>query len=446
VTRVLAVDVGTSSLRAELYDEEARPVREIARLRYDPGPELDPDRLVGAAASAIDAAGTIDAVAYSCLWHSLLALDERGQPATAVSTWLDRRASEDAVALARELDGTAVHARTGAPLHPSFWPAQLRRLRREGVRFARVAAFPDYLRSRLHGRVATTTSIASGTGLFDVHELRWDPDLLDAVGVDESQLPPVEDDLVVLGDGAAANVGAGCVGPGNACMSIGTSGALRVVRERAGARPGLFLYRLDRRLYVEGGALSDGGALLLWLERTLGRPVGDAFDRPPGEVALLPQLGGERSPGWRVDAAGSVAGLSLATTSEDVVQAAFEGIAYRFADILDTLAWPSELGQLAQANPRTGVGEVEDVVGTGTALLARPGWAQLIADVLGVPVTLSGVAEASARGAALVALGVLDLPAPLGPRFEPREDRADAHREARERLRRLYEATAAPTS
>jgi gluconokinase len=250
----------------------------------------------------------------------------------------------------------------------------------------------------------------------------------------------------VLGDGAAANVGAGCVGPGKACISIGTSGALRVVRERAAARPGLFLYRLDPRLYVQGGALSDGGALLLWLERTLGRPVGDAVDAPPGEVALLPQLGGERSPGWRVDAAGSLAGLSLATTSEDVVQAAFEGIAYRFADILDTLAWPSELGQLAQANPRTEVGEVEELVGTGAALLSRPGWAQLIADVLERPVTLSGVAEASARGAAVVALGRIDLPAPLGPRFEPRAGRADAHRPARERLRRLYEATGAPIS
>jgi hypothetical protein len=60
--------------------------------------------------------------------------------------------------------------------------------------------------------------------------------------------------------------------------------------------------------------------------------------------------------------------------------------------------------------------------------------------------TFSGVAEASARGAALVALDRRELPAPLGPRFEPRTDRAEAHRAARERLRRLYEATAAPTS
>ena len=446
MTRVLAVDVGTSSLRAELYDDEARPVSEVARLRYEPSPELDADELVRTVSSAIDAAGAVDAVAYSCLWHSLLALDERGRPVTSVSTWLDRRAAEEAMALAHELDGAAVHGRTGAPLHSSFWPAQLLRLRREGLRFARVAAFPDYLRAQLYGRLATTTSIASGTGLFDVHELRWDAELLEAVGVEESQLPVVDDDLVVLGDGAAANVGSGCIDPARACLSIGTSGALRVVRERASVRSGLFLYRLDPHSYVQGGALSDGGSLLSWLERTLGRAVGDALDQPPGEVAFLPQLGGERSPGWRVDAAGSIAGLSLTTTSEEVVQAAFEGIAYRLADIFDALAWPSELGQPAQANVRHGVGEVEEVVGTGMALLARPGWAQLIADVLGVPVTLSGVAEASARGAALVALGRLDLPAPLGPRFEPRPDRAEAHREARERLRRLYEATGAPTS
>jgi sugar (pentulose or hexulose) kinase len=78
--------------------------------------------------------------------------------------------------------------------------------------------------------------------------------------------------------------------------------------------------------------------------------------------------------------------------------------------------------------------------------LSRPGWAQLIADVLELPVTFSGVPEASARGAALVALGHLNLPAPLGPRFEPRAERAAAHREARDRLRRLYDATGVPTS
>ena len=133
MARVLAVDVGTSSLRAELFDGEGTPLREIVRRRYEPGPTLDPEPLVASVRDAITAAGPIDAVAYSCLWHSLVALDERDRPVTPVFTWLDRSAAEDAIALARELDPVAAHARTGAPIHPSFWPAQLRRLRREGV-------------------------------------------------------------------------------------------------------------------------------------------------------------------------------------------------------------------------------------------------------------------------------------------------------------------------
>jgi len=446
VRRVLAVDIGTSSLRAELFDEDARPLREVARQRYEPGPELDSDALVEATRAAVDAAGPIDTVAYSCLWHSLVALDERGRPVTPVCTWLDRRAAPDAIALAAEVDGDAAYARTGAPLHPSFWPAQLRRLQREGVAFVRVAALPDLLRAELHDELATSTSMASGTGLFDVHRLKWDEELLTVLGVDESQLPPVRDDLVVLGDGAAANVGSGCVRPDCASLSIGTSGALRVVLEDAAVRPGLFLYRLDRERYVQGGALSDGGNLLTWLARVVGAEIGDVLDRSPGTVILLPQVGGERSPGWRPDATGAIAGLSISTTSEDVVQAAFEGISYRFRDIFDSLLKTDQLDWSSQTNLASQAVQVCEVVGTGGALTARPNWAQLLADVLEVPVTLSAVAEASARGAALVALGRLDAPAPLGRRFEPRADRTEMHRAARERARRLYEATAAPTS
>ena len=444
---VLAVDVGTSSLRAELFDEEGQPLREVVRQRYEPGPELDPEPLVTAIRDAIATAGAVDAVAYSCLWHSLIALDERNRPLTPVFTWLDRGAAEDAVALAREVDGVAAHARTGAPIHPSFWPAQIRRLRRHDVPFARVATFPDYLRWRIEGELATTTSIASGSGLFRVRDLCWDDELLAAVGVDEAQVPPVRDDVVMIGDGAAANVGSGCFGPARACVSIGTSGALRVVRGEVRPLPGLFLYRLDRDRYVQGGALSDGGNLLVWLARFLGVTVGDALDREPGSVVLLPQLGGERSLGWRPDATGAISGLTFATTPETVVQAAFEGISYRFRDILDTLAWPSQPSELGQANHLSrSENQIREVVATGAALLARPGWAQLLADVLEVPVIFSAVAEASARGAALVAVGRMDAPAPLGERFVARPERAEAHQAARERLRLLYEATAAPTS
>jgi len=195
--------------------------------------------------------------------------------------------------------------------------------------------------------------------------------------------------------------------------------ALRVVYEagRVEPRNGLFLYRLDRRRFCEGGALSDGGNLWAWLQRTLrDLDAGELADRPPAAHGLtfLPFLGGERALGWDAGRRGLVAGLSFATTPLDLAQAALEGVAYRFADVLDEL------------------GAVEDVVATGGALLASPAWTQILADVLGRPLHVSAVAEASARGAAIAALGRLDLGAPVDHVVEPRRDREAIHADARQ--------------
>jgi len=435
VTRVLAVDIGTSSARAQLYGDGAEPLgAPLARLRHevDANGELPLEPIVSFVEKALAAAGEVDAVAWSTLWHSLVVLDERDHPLTAVSTWLDARASADAEALARERDGSAVHARTGAPLHPSFWPAKLRRLRREGVRFARIASLGDYLRLRVEGVLATSVSLASGTGLFDVHAQAWDRDSLRALELDEAALPVVVDGGVWIGDGAAANVGAGCA-DGRPVVTVGTSSALRVVRRSARSDPGLFLYRLDRQRYVKGGALSDGGNLLVALGRLLGATVADALDREPGQVLLLPHLGGERSPGWRPGARGAIVGLSSTTSVDDIAQAAFEGIAYRLAHIWH-LVRSSWSDWSSQTNSETTVDQVRELVATGAALVSRPGWAQLMSDVLGLPVALATTPEASARGAAMLALGLDGEPVALGRRFEPRPDRMEQHREARARL------------
>ena len=116
---------------------------------------------------------------------------------------------------------------------------------------------------------------------------------------------------------------------------VGTSAALRVLyeTEEPRPRPGLFLYRLDERRVVEGGALSDGGNLNDWLERTLAAPAGSLAGRGPDDHGLtfLPFLGGERSTGWDPTATGAVTGLTFATTPLDLRQAALEGVAFRIA-------------------------------------------------------------------------------------------------------------------
>jgi gluconokinase len=431
---VLALDVGSSSVRAQRFDERAQPVDELRQERYG---GADPDRMVQLVRSVLDGRSA-EAVGTSCFGHSLIALDAAGRPLTPVLGWRDTRSAPAAEWLRRRLDGAAVHARTGAHLHPSFWPAKVAWLAEtepEVVRrTARFASFADYLHGELLGRPPTVSlSLASGTGLLNLAAAAWDSELLEAIGIDEEQLAPLSDEPVdgwypALIDGACSNLGAGCVGKARAALMIGTSGALRILyeTERPKPRPGLFMYRLDARRVVEGGALSDGGNLHSWLDATLADARGSLLERSPEEhgLAFLPFLGGERSTGWDPDATGAVTGLTFATTPRDIRQAALEGVAFRFAAIADLLP------------------EVEEIVCTGGGLLSDPEWAQLVADALARQVTVSGVREASLRGAAvatLARLGHAAGEAPLGQVFHPREERAEAYRSARERHRQVYE-------
>ncbi|HSP73456.1 MAG TPA: gluconokinase [Gaiellaceae bacterium] len=423
MTAILAVDVGTSSVRAAVdrHEEVQTPYQLGAR-------EVGAEELAETCLEAMRRAGDADAVAISCFWHSLVALDEDGKPLTPVLTWSDVGSAHSVPVDAFE--------RTGCPPHASYWPAKLARLRDEQPevfeRAAVFAGFGDYLGLRLTGELRTSLSMASGTGLLNLGTRGWDAEVLEALGLTGERLPPISDEPVggvypALGDGACSNVGAGCVTAGRAALMIGTSGAFRVVREDDGSPPrrGLFRYLLDRRRVVEGGSLSDGGNLYAWLKRTL-REVDTRglAERPPSELTFLPLLGGERAPGWNAEARGAIAGLSFGTAPLDLVQAALEGVAFRFAEIADLMP------------------EVEEVVVTGRALLADPDWQQILADVLGRPLQVSAVREASLRGAAAIVherLGGEVEPAPLAGVISPRRERAESYRVARERQRHLYE-------
>ena len=431
--RVLALDVGSSSTRAGAYDERGRQAAEPARRSYTSSEgQLDADELLRAAEAVLAEAGDADALGISCFWHSLLLLDEHERPLTPVLLWQDRRAMPQAEALAERLDAREVHARTGCTFHPSFWPAKLEWLRAEGVLASarRAVSFADYLFLRLTGELRTSLSSASGTGLLNLRTRIWDAELLDELDVDEALLPPISDEPAgttypPFGDGACSNLGAGCVTPDRAALNIGTSGALRVVRQGdPEPKDGLFSYFLDERRVVEGGAVSDGGNLYAWAQRTLRLDPPEPREPDGHGLTFLPLLGGERSLGWNPRASGAVTGLTFETDAADLLQAGLEGIAYRIADIADRLS------------------DVREVVATGHALLQSEWWMQVFADALGRPVVVSDVAEGSARGAAvyvLERLGAEADPAPLGRAHQPDPERGEVYAAARERQRQLYE-------
>jgi gluconokinase len=452
--RVLALDVGTSSVRARVFDERGRPLHGVeAQTRYElthghgGQAEFDADHLVEATRAALDearreAGGDIAAVGAACFWHSLVPVDSSGGAAGPLLTWRDTRSAGAADRLAARLDAEAVHARTGCVLHPSYWPAKLAWLAETDPDLFRGAArflsFADYLYLRLAGETRTSLSMASGTGLLDVNGGVWDEELLQVLGIEPDRLPVISDEPVgseqpwfpALGDGACSNVGAGCVTRERAALMIGTSAAYRTAfsAEAAAPRPHLFLYRLDSGRFVEGGSLSDGGNLYAWLAKTLRLPAAPRVDEadPDGHgLTFLALLGGERSPGWNARARGAVAGLSFDTTPADLLQAALEGVAYRVAEIADLMP------------------EVREVVATGAALLADHPWIRILADVLERPIAASAVEEGSLHGAAITTLerlGATPDPAPVAEMVEPRPDRFEAYRGARERARSLYAA------
>jgi gluconokinase len=217
---------------------------------------------------------------------------------------------------------------------------------------------------------------------------------------------------------------------------VGTSGAMRVVF--AGEPPenlasGLWSYRACNRRVAVGGALSDGGGLVQWINESLNFVYDDiAALEPDGHgLTVLPFWSGERSTGWRADARGGIFGLKQSTTPEEIARAVLESIAYRFALIARAL---------------DDVAPNATIAASGNALRSSPAWLQIIADVLGRPLLLGGTAEASSRGAALLALEAVGKIANIEEDsfavdqvFEPDLSRHARYQQALARQQELYE-------
>ena len=435
----LAVDIGTSAVRAFLYDIEGAGVTGV-RLRYewtttpDGGAEIDVERVVALVVEAMEVAmagagplaARVVAVGLTGMWHSLVAVDAADVPVTPLYAWSDTRASAGANHLRRTLDERAFHARTGTVFHPSYIPARVVWLR-ETVpttcsTIRRWMTIGDYLAMRLFGAPQISVSLASGTGLFDQHSQRWDAPLLDALELRAEHLPAITDIdvpmrglrsefaarlsalrdvpfVALVGDGAAANVGSGCMRPEALALSIGTSAALRVLARAADVTipDGLWCYRLDGAHVVLGGALSNGGNVYAWMRNTLKLPPSEeiemaisAGEPDSHQLTMLPFLAGERSPDWSLTARAAIAGLRLDTGPLELVRAGMEAVALRLA--------------LIQGLLRGSFPTLRTIVASGGALRQSPAWAQIVTDALGVPLAVADDHEASSRGAALLAL------------------------------------------
>jgi gluconokinase len=474
---MLAIDIGSSSVRALLFDASARPVpgaqaERAHRFRTQPpGAAIaDAEELRAAVESCVDtvlghpAAGQIDAVGMDTFAGNLLGVGADGDPVTPIYTYADTRSAEDARLLREQVDQADVLQRTGCPIHTGYHPARLHWLRRtQPKRFAATIRWTDfgtYLYGKWFGDAPCSTSVASWSGLLNRTSLGWDAAWLDVLEVSADALPALADYseaqtgliaayarrwpglrdapfYLAVGDGAAANVGQGATENDEAALTVGTTAALRkIVRGGPPRVPaGLWCYRVDVERHLLGGATSEGGNVFAWAGRTLQLPDADAIEaalagREPGEhgLTVLPLLAGERAPGWALDATGAIAGLRLGTSPLDILHALLESVALRMAAIGDAL-----------------LGEDDVIHAGGHALAASPAWAQMFADALGRPLHLQNDDQPTARGTALLALQASGAPTPEHRSTDvdtvtvaPRPEFAGRYRILREQQADLY--------
>lgn len=441
---ILAIDQGTTGTTCIVFDPEGREAgRAYSEFeQYFPQPgwvEHDAEeiwqtvRRVGG--EALKAAGIrgeeLAAIGITNQRETVVAWDpSTGEPLHRAIVWQDRRTSARCDELRAEAGvKEMVKEKTGLLVDPYFSATKIEWLL-GNVPEARQAVFgtiDSYLIFRLTGRHATDYSNASRTMLFDIENLRWDPDLCSLLGIDPATMPealpsshlfgttsefggevPVAG---VAGDQQAALFGQACHRSGDAKNTYGTGSFVLLNAGTNPPDPGQGLLSTvawgigDEVTYALEASVFVTGAAVQWLRDGLGL-IADASETEALAASLesnddlyfVPALTGLGSPYWDPRARGTIVGLTRGTTRAHLARAALEGIAYQVTDAV-------------KAQEEAAGSRLPSLKADGGAVANR--WLmQFQADLLGVPVVVSEVAETTALGAAYLAgieTGIWDL-------------------------------------
>jgi gluconokinase len=443
--RVLAVDIGTSSVRAMVFDA-AGNILVRAQIGYSttrPAPyfeEQDPDLVRNEVYRAIKQClaepgadpGKIGAIGFSSQLYGVIALDAAGKPLTQNILWSDGRAEAQAETMKKTHGEHWLYPETGCPMNSIFPLAKLawlRELRPDVFGAARrFVSIKEYVTFPLIGEWVVDYSMASATGMLDIRSHRWHARATDAAGVGEDQLSrPVSglekfalrsdsplagcglpDNVLIFlggGDGPLANLGSGASAIGAVNIDLGTSGAARCITDvmTVDDTASLWCFCLTDDLWAYGGIVTNVGNAYQWLGSNLiGAAGADAtqtyelMNRLVAEVApgadglyFLPYLRKARSPYWDGRLKGTIYGLTADHGAGHVARAMLEAVAYDLRSII---------GIMKQRTPIA-----SHIVLTG-GLAKSPIIPQLLADVLNMELRTPEDGEGSIAGAAILAL------------------------------------------
>lgn len=434
----LGVDIGTGSCKVVAKSSAGSIVAETQSFYQTAHPkdgysEQDPETIK---AAFIDCIQKINgelprkpaAVGFSSCMHSLIPVGQDGRPLYPMITWEDTRSNLIAGELKRSKKGKRLYEQTGTPIHSMSVLCKIAWFKKNkpGL-FAKTSRFigiKEFLWHCMFGLYEVDHSIASATGLFNIHNRAWDQEALNFCSVAAKQLstpvptfhirrnPSAEflnrtklsnDVIYCIGasDGCLANAAGGIDTNKKAALTIGTSGAVRVTRNKpiVDYDTMIFNYILDEKRFVCGGPINNGGNVLKWLmKQFLGIeiPAPADFDSLEAQLALIPAgseglicvpwLAGERAPVWNELATGIWIGVRYHHTKYHLIRAALEGVCFTLRRILERI--------------EVAAGKISEVYISGGFIHSNE-WVQALADVLQKKLIIKTSADASAVGAAM---------------------------------------------
>lgn len=435
---VIGLDIGTTSVKAVVFNLVGHVIAETEKLitSYYPQQGWVEQNPVEIEQSAIEAISDVMVVAkveknevvsigFSSAMHSLICLNEHGEPLSQALIWADGRSSEQADKL-KQTNGFESYSKTGMPIHPMSPLVKLVWMKEVEyepyIKASYFLSIKEYLILKWFDKRVIDYSMAAATGLFNAKTLQWDEQLLDHVNVESNQLSeivpptyplteikvdvatrmgisPVMPFVIGAADGQLANLGIGAISLGEVAVTVGTSGAIRQFTKgfQISKHSETFCYAFTDSTSIIGGPTNNGGIALQWLKELLNDQ--GSFDEftalatevPPGAEGMLflPYINGERAPLWNQQARGNFFGMTVTHKKEHFVRAVLEGITfnlYQIGKALENLA-----------------GEPEKLFVNG-GLARSPLWLQMLADVFGKEVYVPESHHSAAWGAAWTAL------------------------------------------
>ncbi len=390
-TCIITIEIGTNAVRVVAFDLKGNTIASLkgSYPTFHPQPDLseqDPEQIFITMLYVLKTLLNehihplkikVSSICFSASMHSVLAIDKSGVPLGNAITWADNRAKNEVQKMKKSEACNELYKATGTPIHPMsplFKIAWLKNNDKERFKLAKkFVQLKTYIIHQLTGEYMIDHSLASSSGLLNIHKVNWDPEALSFAGIKTgmlAELVPIfasagplkkayqnslrlnGDTKVIVGssDGCLATLGAGVWEEGKATITIEDSGAVRVMGKTIlnDAKQRVFNYLLSENCYVSGGPTNSGGVIFEWFAKQFGdfkRPydieytskelIAEAARVNAGANGLifLPYLLGERAPLWNANARGVYFGMNINHDRKHFIRATIEGILFEIYSI-----------------------------------------------------------------------------------------------------------------